>query len=100
MCELVEKINNAGRKKGSGNVSNYKWEVIMFDKTNNSFREGKFTSINQLNDSWGLNLNSDYVKRIMTKYRVDATGRNKENSFIARWGHIKINKICEKVTCC
>ena len=102
MTSIVENINihnikNAGRKKGSGNHSYYKWEVVLFDKETNSFKEGKFCSISDLNKDWELKLNSDYVKRIMTKYRADMNQRNKENSFIARYGHIKIQKIHEKV---
>ena len=31
----------------------------------------------------------------MTKYRADTTMRNGENSFLNRWGHIKIDKIFE-----
>ena len=97
MTAIVENKNNAGRKKGSGNRSFYKWDVTLFDKETNTFKEGKFCSITDLNKEWGLKLNSDYVKRIMTKYRADMTQRNKENSFMARYGHIKINKIYEKV---
>jgi hypothetical protein len=33
----------------------------------------------------------------MTHYRADPNMRNKENSFLARYGHIKINKIYEKI---
>lgn len=57
---------------------------------------GKFSSIKELNDEWGMKLNSDYVKRIMTRYRADENMRNKENSFLARYGHINIEKICER----
>ena len=101
MTALVENINikNGGRKKGSPNRSYYKWDVVIFDKTTNTFKEGKFCSITELNKEWDLKLNSDYVKRIMTKYRADLLQRNKENSFIARYGHIKIEKIHEKVIC-
>ena len=33
----------------------------------------------------------------MTHYRADESMRNKENSFLARWGHIKINRINEPI---
>ena len=95
--EKTGKNLNKGRKKGSRNCSYYKWEVIIFDKETHTFKEGKFISINALNTEWNLELNADYVRRIMTKYRADMSGRNKENSFIARYGHIKINKIHEKI---
>ena len=45
----------------------------------------------------GLNLNGDYVRRIMTKYRADPDMKKKESSFLAKYGHIKIEKIFEKV---
>lgn len=96
MSILVEK-NKAGRKSGGSNLKAYKWSVCIFDKDTNQFKEGKFCSIRHLNDEWNLNLNADYVKRIMTKYRADLTQRNKENSFLQRWGHIKIEKINELI---
>ena len=94
MSILVEN-NKAGRKRGGTNHKAYKWSVVLFDKSTNQFKEGKFYSIKHLNDESNLKLNSDYVKRIMTGYRADLSQRNKENSFIQRWGHIKIHKINE-----
>lgn len=91
------KENNKGRPKGSGNCSRLKWKVIMYDKNTNVFREGKFCSVNKINEGLGLNLNSDYVKRIMTRDRVDMNKRNGSNSFLERWGHIQISKINEIV---
>lgn len=99
MSILVENknISNAGRKQGGKNDKTYKWEVCMFDKDINAFKEGKFCTIKQLNAEFHLSLNSDYVKRIMTNYRTDLKQRNKENSFLQRWGHIKIRKINEPI---
>lgn len=99
MSILIENnnIKKVGRKSGGTNHKAYKWSVCMYDKDTNQIKEGKFYSIRHLNDEWNLNLNSDYVKRIMTRYRADLSQRNKENSFLHRWGHIKINKINEKV---
>jgi hypothetical protein len=85
-----------GRPEGGVNLSNYKWEVCLFDKITNQLKKGKFSTIAELNKDWGLNLNSDYVKRIMTHYRADETMKHKENSFIKKWGHINITKINEK----
>ena len=76
----------------------YHWHIVMFDKNINQMREGKYTTIKKLNEDLGLNLNGDYVRRIMTHYRADETMRNKENSFLARWGHIKINRINEPIS--
>lgn len=89
--------NYKGKPKGSINNKTLKWKITIFDKDTNTYREGKFTTISSLNEGMNLNLNGDYVKRIMTHYRADKNMRNKENSFLARWGHIKIEKINEKV---
>jgi len=96
MNNLVEK-NPVGRPKGTKNDKVYKWKVILFNNETKTFREGKYTSVNHINKELNLNLNSDYVKRIMTKYRADPNMRNKENSFLARYGHIQIQKIYEPV---
>jgi hypothetical protein len=93
---IVEK-SKGGRPKGSGNKKHYNWSVVMFDKETNSFKKGKYISVNDINKDLGLNLNSDYVRRIMTKYRADLTQKNKENSFLARYGHINIEKIKEPI---
>ena len=90
--------NYKGKPKGSTNNKNLKWKITIFDKDTNTYREGKFTTISALNESMNLKLNADYVKRIMTHYRADEKMRNGENSFLARWGHIKIEKIFEKIS--
>jgi len=90
--------NYKGKPKGTTNNKTLKWKITIFDKDTNTFREGKFTTISALNKSMNLQLNSDYVKRIMTHYRADTTKRNGENSFLSRWGHIKIEKIFEKIS--
>ena len=92
---IVEK--KAGRPKGTPNNKTYRWKVMLFDNSTKTFKEGKYTSVNNINQELNLNLNSDYVRRIMTKYRADPNMRNKENSFLARYGHIQIEKICEPV---
>lgn len=97
MNNLVENKKGKGRPKGSGNVSYYKWKVMLFDNDTKRFVEGKYTSVNHINKELNLNLNADYVRRIMTKYRADPNMRNGENSFLARYGHIQIEKIHEKV---
>jgi hypothetical protein len=91
-------VKGAGRPNGTQNKKTYKWKVIIFDNSTKSFKEGKYTSVNHINQELNLNLNSDYVRRIMTKYRADPNMRNKENSFLARYGHIQIEKIYEPIT--
>lgn len=97
MDNLVEKSKGAGRPKGSSNNKTFRWKVIIFDNNTKRFKEGKYYSVNHINQELNLSLNSDYVRRIMTKYRADTNMRNKENSFLARYGHIQIEKICEPV---
>jgi hypothetical protein len=92
-----EKTKGAGRPKGTLNNKTYKWKVILFDNSTKSFKEGKYYSVPHINQELNLNLNADYVRRIMTKYRADTKMRNKENSFLARYGHIQIEKIYEPV---
>ena len=92
---MDKSTNYKGKPKGVVNVKNLKWKITIFNKETNEFKEGKFTTISALNEGMDLNLNSDYVKRIMTKYRADVTRRNGENSFLSRYGHIKIEKIFE-----
>ncbi len=96
MSNIVE--YKKGRPKGSGNNKTYKWKVLLFDNESKSFTEGKYFSVNHINKELNLNLNSDYVRRIMTHYRADENMRNKNNSFLARYGHIKIEKINEPNT--
>ena len=86
---------NKGRPKGTTSKKNYLWKVNLYDKDTHMLKCGKFSTIKELNEEWNLKLNADYVKRIMTKYRADTTMRNKENSFLARYGHINIEKIKE-----
>jgi len=97
LLEKVKENNPVGRPKGTKNDKVYKWKVILFNNETKTFREGKYTSVNHINKELNLNLNSDYVKRIMTKYRADPNMRNKENSFLARYGHIQIQKIYEPI---
>ena len=97
---IVENTNvkkSRGRPTGSSTCKKYKWEVRMFDKETNTFVEGKCCSVKDINEKFGLNINNDLARRIMTKYRADMNMRNKENSFLARWGHIQIKKINEKI---
>ena len=86
-----------GRPMGVSNLKTYKWDVTIFDKDTNTFKKGKCTTVNHINEMFGLKLNSDYVKRISTKYRADMDMKKKGSSFLARWGHIQIQKIYEPV---
>ena len=93
---ITENKITLGRKKGSSNTTFYKWDITMFDKETNRMKEGKFCSIKEINEEWNLSLNSDYVRRIITRYRVDEDAKRKDSSFVAKWGHINIKKIHER----
>ena len=84
-----------GKKAGDTTWRKLKWEITMFDKDSGQFKNGKFSTIPQLNQEMGLNLTNDIVYRLRTHKRVDESKRNKENSFLSKYGHIKIDKIDE-----
>jgi hypothetical protein len=85
--------NFGGRLAGHKNYKNYKWDIVYFDKENNEMKSGKFCTINDLNEKLGLNLTTCIVNRLITMKKVDTSKRNKENSFLSRFGHIKLSKI-------
>ena len=70
-----------------------KWRVYCYDQEQKKIKTGDFASIRQINCEWDLNLTYDIMRRIRTGFRVDDKMRNKDNSFLARWGHLKIEKI-------
>ena len=90
-------VKKQGRPKGANNLKTYKWNVTVFDKDTNTFKRDKCVSVNDINEKFGLKLNSDYVMRIRTKYRADMDMKKKASSFLARYGHIQIEKIYEPV---
>jgi len=85
-----------GRGKGNTNYKKYKWGVVVFDKETNTMKSGKYSTIKDINEGMQLNLTGDVVWRLITGERVDKTQRNKTNSFLNRYGHIKIEKINEE----
>ena len=84
-----------GRKKGTTTYKKYKWSVVMFNKETCEMVSGKFSTVKEINECLCLKLSGDQVYRLMTHARVDEKKRNGENSFLARYGHIKIEKIDE-----
>ncbi len=84
-----------GRGKGTSNYKKYKWDIVLFDKETNEMKQGKYSTIKQLNNDLNLNLTNDTVWRLTTGNRVDTSKRNKDNSFLSRYGHIKLTKIDE-----
>lgn len=84
-----------GRGKGTTNYKKNKWEIVFFDKDTNEMKQGKFSTIKEINKGLGLSLTNDLVWRLTTGNRVDTSKRNKDNSFLSRYGHIKLTKINE-----
>lgn len=84
-----------GRGVGTSNYKKNKWEIVYFNKEINELRTGKFSTIKQLNEEMGLSLTNDVVWRMTTGKRVDTSKRNKDNSFLNRYAHIKLTKIDE-----
>ena len=82
-----------GRGKGKPNYIQLKWEVMMYKE--GEFKNGKFSSIAELNKEWDLKLNSCIVQRLMTHKRVDEN-KSRANSFLQKYQHIQLTKINEK----
>ena len=100
--ELNKENENDNIKKGrgrpKGSQSNcYKYEVTIFDKERHIFNNYKCINLDDFNKQTSLDLTYDIFKRIKTKKRVDMTMKNKENSFLARYGHITVKPIKEPV---
>jgi len=83
------------RPFGSKNRKYYVWNVIIFDKETNEIKEGKFSTIKEMNEVLNLNINHELAYRLHTKFRADLTGSKLDNSFIKKYGHIKLEKIKE-----
>lgn len=83
------------RTKGSVNSKKYKWSVLMFDKDTGEFKQGKYSSINEMNNDLGTNISNDLAWRIITKNKVDTSKKFKDNSFLSKYQHIKLEKIDE-----
>lgn len=91
-----KKGNHKGKQFGAVNCKFLKWKISILDTSTGQTKSGKFTTIAKLNEAMDLKLNGDFVKRSMYNYRTDMSMRNKQNSFLSRYGHIKIEKIFEK----
>jgi len=70
----------------------------MYDKDTGEFKQGKYSSINEMNKELGTNISNDLAWRIITKNKVDTSKKFKENSFLAKYQHIKLEKIDEPRT--
>ena len=99
--ETVTKIDRRtlgkGRAVGRATYKVYKWDVTLFDKETNQFKYGKFCSLAHINREWDLKLTCDLAHRIQTHYRADMTAKRGKNSFLQKYGHIKLQKISEPI---
>lgn len=91
----IKEKKKRGRKKDTFTCQYNRWKITMFDKTTNKIITGKYRCLAEINAGLNLKLNSDYVRRIMTHYRVSEKAQDKEKSFTSKWGHIQIEKIHE-----
>lgn len=81
------------RQQGTPNYKNYRWRLIHL--VDGKIQEGKYSSIREMNEDTGYKWNTDFVNRLWTQ-SYDSTAKLGENSFLKRWGHIKLEKIQEK----
>lgn len=99
-CEfskLDRRHNNPGRQKGSRNYNTYRYNITIYDKETNQIKSGKFFCLNHINEELNLSLSGEMLHRLHTHYRIDPTMKRGKNSFLAKYGHIKVERINEKV---
>lgn len=94
--ETVNIKRGRGRPLGAS-CRFYKYEVTIFDKERHVFNSYKCINLDDFNKQTNLELTYDIFKRIKTKKRVDMTMKHKENSFLAKYGHITVKPIKEPV---
>jgi len=97
MAEVeVKKYAKPEGFKGRGHSKNYKknkWNCVLYDKESGTIKEGSFPTKEQLIEGMKLNITPDTIYRLYTGQRVDETKKKKDNSFVSRYGHIKITKL-------
>lgn len=93
----METRKPSGRTVGATTWKKYRWELVMFNNETKQFTTGKFCSVRHLNESLGTNFSPEFVNRLHTMNKVDTTRKMKDNSFLNKWGHIRITKIDEDI---
>ena len=94
--KIDNRINNPGRQKGSRNYSTYKYFVTIYNKDINQIQSGKYFSLRHINEELNLSLTGEMLHRMHTNYRIDPLMKKGKNSFLAKYGHIKVERINEK----
>ena len=85
-----------GRPTGATTFRKYKWEITMFDASKNQMITGRYTTREHANHELGLSLSLQTFWRLR-HYNPDETRRLKDNSFLMKFGHIKVKQIDEPV---
>tara|TARA_B100000085_G_C18404297_1_gene455949 strand:+ start:97 stop:408 length:312 start_codon:yes stop_codon:yes gene_type:complete len=95
--KIDKRHNNPGRQKGSMNYNTYKYLVTIYNKETNQIQSGKYFCLRHINQELNLTLTGEMLHRMHTHYRIDTSMKKGKNSFLAKYGHIKVERICEKV---
>ena len=88
--------HNPGRKKGSKNYKTYKYYVTIYNKETNQLQSGKYFCLKHINEELNLSLSGEMLHRMHTHYRIDPHMKKGQNSFLAKYGHIKVERIREE----
>jgi len=82
----------SGRGKGNRSYKRNKWYGIVYE--NGEFRSGKYPTKDALIEGLGLSINRDHIYRLVSG-QYDKDKSKKDSSFLAKYSHIKIEKIDE-----
>jgi hypothetical protein len=97
LIKTDRRLNNPGRQPGSRNYKTYKYLITIYDKETNQLKIGKFFCLRHINEELKLSLSGEMLHRMHTHYRIDQSMTKGKNSFLAKYGHIKVERINEKV---
>ena len=93
--KIDKRRHNPGRKKGSSNYKTYKYFVTIYNKETNQLQSGKYFCLKHINEELNLSLSGEMLHRMHTHYRIDPFMTKGKNSFLAKYGHIKVERINE-----
>ena len=90
-----------GRPLNSTTINVFKWHIEKIDLNTFEVIEdlGKFCSIQEFNRLYGTNVTPDHIWKLKKLKQEDFTEKriNKKNSFLAKYGCYKFNKINEPI---
>ena len=96
LIKTDRRLNNPGRQPGSKNYKTYKYQITIYDKETNQLKSGKFFCLRHINEELNLSLSGEMLHRMHTNYRIDPLMTKGKNSFLAKYGHIRVERINEK----